>query len=61
VDKGRPQKFEYRHEAIHADYALRPALVQRGDELRETGGALDDVRAGLADKGEELLAPRLHP
>ena len=24
-------------------------------------GALDDVRAGLAEEGEELLVPRLHP
>jgi hypothetical protein len=28
------------------------ALVRRGDELHENGGALDDVRAGLAEEGE---------
>ena len=46
---------------VHAFGELRPALVRRGDELRETGSALDDVRAGLADGGEELLATWLHP
>jgi transposase len=45
----------------HAFGELGPALVRRGDELHENGGALDDVRAGLAEEGEELLAPRLHP
>jgi hypothetical protein len=46
---------------VHAFGELRPALVQRGDELHENGGALDDVRAGLSEEGEELLVPRLHP
>lgn len=45
----------------HAFGELGPALVRRGDELHENGGALDDVRAGLAEEGEELLVPRLHP
>jgi hypothetical protein len=27
----------------------------------KNGGALDDVRAGLAEESEELLVPRLHP
>jgi hypothetical protein len=40
---------------------IGPALVWRGDELHENGGALDDVRAGLAEEGEQLLVPRLHP
>jgi hypothetical protein len=40
---------------------LRPALVRRCDELHENRGALDDVRAGLAEEGEEFLVPRLHP
>ena len=39
----------------HAFGELRPALVRRGGELHENGGALDDVRAGLAEEGEELL------
>jgi hypothetical protein len=38
---------------------LRAALVLRGDELRRNGGVFDDVRAGLADQGEELRLPRL--
>jgi hypothetical protein len=45
---------------VHAFGELRPALVRRGDELHENGGALDDVRAGLAEEAEELV-PRLHP
>jgi hypothetical protein len=32
---------------VHAFGELRPALVRRGDELRENGGALDDIRAFL--------------
>ncbi len=35
---------------MHAFGELRPALVPRGDELHENGGALDDVRAGLASR-----------
>jgi hypothetical protein len=45
----------------HVFGELRPALVRRCDELDENGGALDAVRAGLAEEGEELLVPRLHP
>jgi len=37
------------HSLVHAFSKLRPALVRRGDELDENGGALDGVRAGLAD------------
>src|SRR5881227_233361 len=37
--------------------ASRPALVRRGDELHANRGALDDVRAGLAEEGEERLVP----
>jgi len=44
----------------HAFGEFRPALVRRCGELHENGGALDDVRAGLAE-GEEPLVPRLHP
>jgi hypothetical protein len=40
---------------------LRLALVRRGGNSMENGGALDDVRAGLAEEGEELLVLRLHP
>jgi len=35
---------------VHAFGELRPALVRRGDELHENGGALGDVRAGLAER-----------
>jgi hypothetical protein len=35
---------------VHAFGELRSALVRRGDELHENGGALDDVRAGLAEE-----------
>ena len=35
---------------VHAFGELRPALVRR-----------DDVRAGFAEEGEDLFAPRLHP
>jgi hypothetical protein len=46
---------------VHAVGELRPALVRRGHERYENGRALDDVRAGLGEEGEELLVPRLHP
>jgi hypothetical protein len=46
---------------VQASGELRSALVWRGDEPHEHGGALDDLRAGLAEAGEELLVPRLHP
>src|SRR5256712_12480557 len=39
----------------HALGERRPALVRRGGELHENGGALDDAPAGLAEEGEELL------
>ena len=39
----------------------RPALVRRGDGLHQNGGALEDVRIGLAEEGDELLVPRPHP
>ena len=45
---------------VQAFGELRLALVRRGDELHEHGGALDEVGAGLAEAGEELLVPRLH-
>jgi hypothetical protein len=45
---------------VHAFGELRPAIVRRGDERHENGGALDDVRAGLCERGEERLVPRLH-
>jgi hypothetical protein len=42
-----------------------PVLAALPQEREEQpvilGGALDDVRAGLAEEGEELLVPRLHP
>jgi transposase len=44
----------------HAFGELRRALVRRCDELHENGGALDDVRAGLAEEGEELLKESTH-
>jgi hypothetical protein len=46
---------------VHAFGEFRPALVRHGGELHEHGGALDDVRAGFAEEGEELLVRRLHP
>jgi hypothetical protein len=47
---------------------LRSALGRRGDGLHKNGGALEDVRTGLAEEGEELLvsaaassqAPNVH-
>jgi len=46
---------------VRAFGEFRPALVRHGGELHENGGALDDVRAGFAEEGEELLVRRLHP
>jgi hypothetical protein len=45
---------------VHTFGEQRPALARRGDGLHKNGGALEDVRVGLAEKGEELLVPRLH-
>ena len=45
---------------VHAVGDLRPVPVRRGDGLHENGGALDDVRAGLGEEGEEFSGPRLH-
>jgi hypothetical protein len=44
---------------VHAFGEQRPALVRRGDGLHKNGGALEDVRAGPAQEGEELLIPWL--
>jgi hypothetical protein len=53
---------------VHTFGEQRSALVRRGDGLHKKGGALEDVRVGLADEGEELLvsaavsarAPNVH-
>ena len=36
---------------VQAFGELRPALVRRGGERHEDGDALDDVRAGFAERG----------
>jgi hypothetical protein len=41
-----------------ASFAQRSA---RRGELHENGGALGNVRVGLAEEAERLLVPRLHP
>ena len=46
---------------VHASGEQRRALMRRGDGLHENGGAVEDVRVGHAEKGEELLVPRPHP
>ena len=45
---------------VHTFGEQRPALARRGDRLHKNGGALEDVRVGLAEEGEELLVPRPH-
>jgi hypothetical protein len=46
---------------MFGDSGAAIGVARRGDGLYENGGALDDVRARLAEKGAELLVPRLHP
>jgi hypothetical protein len=48
-------------DGLHVKPPAEVAVVRRGDELHDTGGVLDDVRAGLAEEGEELLVPRRDP
>ena len=53
---------------VHTFGEQRSALVRRDDGLYKNGGALEDVRVGLAEEGEELLvsaaastrAPNVH-
>lgn len=45
---------------VHTSGEQRLALARRGDGLHKNGGALEDVRVGLAEKGEEPLVPRPH-
>jgi hypothetical protein len=46
---------------VHTFGKQRSALVRRGDRLHKNGGALQGVRVGPAEEGEELLVPRPHP
>ena len=46
---------------VHTSGEQRSALVRGGDGLNKNGGALEDVRVGLAETGEELLVPRPRP
>ncbi len=43
----------------HRGVTLLPGAIT--DPERGNGDAFDDVRAGFAEEGEELLVRRLHP
>ena len=44
-----------------SDVTMQTSRSRSASKKSMRGGALDDVRAGLAEEGEELLVPRLHP
>jgi hypothetical protein len=46
---------------VHTFGEQRSALMRRGNRLYKNGGALQDVRVGPAEEGEELLVRRPHP